>query len=228
MLPFCLSWIVFPSTRQTLIRQASATSAEGAYALNAVMEMYWKPCYRYVRLRFRVSDDEAEDLVQGFFVALIEQEILARYDSSRAPFRPYLRACLDQFVWKDLERNRSEKRGGRATLVPLDAETALPSGGGSPDEIFHREWQREMFALAAEDLRKLCDETGRSIRYEIFAAYDLADEPRPGYEHLAGTHGIPVTTVTNHLAWARRELRRLLQVRLGIGETRKLLTPEPR
>jgi RNA polymerase sigma factor (sigma-70 family) len=192
------------------------------------MEMYWKPCYRYIRLRFRVSESEAEDLVQGFFAALIEQGILSRYDSSRGPFRPYLRACLDQFVWKDMERNRCEKRGGQATIVPLDAEMAVPSGSGTPDEIFHREWQREMFVLAAEDLRKLCDDTGRSIRYEIFAAYDLADEPRPSYEQLAGAHGVPITTVTNHLAWARREMRRLLEVRLGLGETRKLLGSELR
>jgi RNA polymerase sigma-70 factor (ECF subfamily) len=215
---------VFPSTRQTLLRQASGTAADGANALNLVMEMYWKPCYRYIRLRFRVSDDQAQDLVQGFFVALMEQSILARYDAGRGPFRPYLRACLDQFVWKDMERKRSEKRGGQATLVPLDVEEALPSAAGTPDEIFHREWQREMFALAADDLRKLCDETGRSIRYEIFAAYDLADEARPGYEQLAGAYHLPVTTVTNHLAWARRELRRLLEVRLGRGETQKLLS----
>ena len=187
------------------------------------MEMYWKPCYRYIKLRFRVSDDRAEDLVQGFFAALIEQQILARYDSTRAPFRPYLRACLDQFVLKDMERSRSEKRGGRATLIPLDTETSLQAKDGTPDEIFHREWQREMFGLVVEDLRKACNETGRGIRYEIFAAYDLADEPRLSYEELAATYRIPVTMVTNHLAWARRELRRLLEVRLGTGETRKLL-----
>jgi hypothetical protein len=80
-----------------------------------------------------------------------------------------------------------------------------------------------MFTLAAEDLRKLCDRTGRGIRYKIFAAYDLAEEPRPGYEQLARAFDVPATTVTNHLAWARRELRRLLEIRLGQGETQKLL-----
>jgi hypothetical protein len=32
---------------------------------------------------------------------------------------------------------------------------------------------------------------------------------------LAQTHSLPVTTVTNHLAWARRELRRLLEQRVA-------------
>jgi RNA polymerase sigma factor (sigma-70 family) len=183
------------------------------------MEMYWQPCYRYVMRRFHAVNEEAQDLVQSFFVALVEEQILERYDSGRGPFRPYLRACLDQFVQKDLQRKRAEKRGGRALLIPLDEAGALPGSGETPDDIFQREWQRQMFTLAAEDLRKLCDDKERGARYKIFAAYDLADEPRPSYEELARAHEIPVTTVTNHLAWARRELRRCLEARVG-GTTR--------
>ena len=219
---------VFPSTRQTLIRQASAPAPGGALALNTVMEIYWQPCYRYVRLRFRVSHEYAQDLVQGFFLAVMEQGILARYDAARGPFRPYLRGCLDRFAGKDFERHGAAKRGGGAKMVPLDAEAPVAAAGGTPEEIFHREWQRQMFALAAEDLRKVCGETGHGVHYEIFAAYDLAGGPRPAYEDLARTHALPVTTMTNHLAWARRELRRLLEARLGTvagseGERRREL-----
>ncbi|MBC8164634.1 MAG: sigma-70 family RNA polymerase sigma factor [Bryobacteraceae bacterium] len=176
--------------------------------------MYWQPCLRYVQLRFRCNE-EAQDLVQGFFTALLEQKILAHYDAERGPFRPYLRACLDQFVLKHLERNRREKRGGRATLIPLENDALLAARDDNPEEIFHREWQRHMFTLAVEELRQLCAVTDRNLRYELFAAYDLAEEPRPSYADLAGANDLPVTTVTNHLAWARRELRRLLEARLG-------------
>lgn len=205
------------------MRQASAPSAAGAEALNAVMELYWQPCYRYVMLRFRAPHEQTQDLVQGFFTALVEQGILERYDAARGPFRPYLRACLDQFVFKELERARCEKRGGRAIMVPLDADAAVPAPEGTPEEIFHREWQRQVFALAVDDLRRYCGETGRDARYDLFAAYDLAEEPRPTYDQLAAAHGLPLTTVTNHLAWARRELRRLLEARLGARELRNVL-----
>ena len=207
------------------MRQASSPSAGGAQALNAVMEIYWQPCYRYVTLRFRSTHEQAQDLVQGFFTALVEQGILTRYDPARGPFRPYLRACLDQFVSKEMERSRCEKRGGRAALIPLDPDAAVPASEGTPEEIFHREWQRQMFALAVEDLRRLSDDTGRGVRYQLFAAYDLAEGPRPSYDELAVRHGLPVTTVTNHLAWARRELRRLLEARLGPRELRGVLGP---
>ena len=110
-------------------------------------------------------------------------------------------------------------------LRALDHDAAVPAPEGTPEEIFHREWQRQMLALAVEDLRNFCDQTGRAVRYELFAAYDLAEEPRPSYDELASAHGLPVTSVTNHLAWARRELRRLLEARLGPRELRSVLCP---
>ena len=181
--------------------------------MNALLEIYWQPCYRYVRLRFQRPHEEAEDLVQGFFTALLEQELLSGYDSARGAFRSYLRACLDHFVLKDHRDTTREKRGGGKT-VALDTQDAA-GDGGTPEEIFYREWQRNLFSLAIEDLRQLCEETGRQVRFEIFAAYDLAEEPRPDYAELAAAHSLLVTKVTNHLAWARRELRRLIEQRVA-------------
>jgi len=204
---------VFPSTRHSLLQAASAHPGVGAEAMNALLEIYWQPCYRYVRVRFQRPHEEAEDLVQGFFTALLEEGLLSRYDAAKGVFRSYLRACLDHFVLKDRRDESREKRGG-GKVVALDAHDPA-SESGTPEEIFYREWQRSMFALAIEDLRQFCEATGRQVRFEIFAQYDLAEEPRPGYDQLAQTHSVPVTTVTNHLAWARREMRRLLEQRVA-------------
>jgi hypothetical protein len=81
--------------------------------------------------------------------------------------------------------------------------------------VFLREWQRQMFALGLDDLREFCQACAKTVQYAIFAQYDLADGDRPGYAELAAQHGIPVTSVTNYLAWARRELRRLVLLRLS-------------
>lgn len=205
---------MFPSTRYTLLRSASAATGDRTPALNAVVEIYWHPCYRYVMRRFHASHEAAQDLVQGFFTALLEEQILRRYDAERGPFRPYIRACLDQFVLKDVQRRRAEKRGGGATLISLDGYDLPLAQGETPEEIFQREWQREIFSLATEDLRAHCEDAGHDLRYELFAAYDLAEGARPRYEELAARHRLPVTTITNHLAWARRELRKLLELRL--------------
>jgi hypothetical protein len=75
---------------------------------------------------------------------------------------------------------------------------------------FQREWARGLMALAVEALRKRCAGTSRAVAFALFERYDLQDhEPaeRPRYQDLASEFSLPVTQVTNHLHWARRELR---------------------
>ncbi len=69
----------------------------------------------------------------------------------------------------------------------------------------------EVFAPAIGTLKEECASGGREVRFAIFEAYDLAEETRPSYEEVALRYHVPVTTVTNHMAWAWKELRRLVQ-----------------
>ncbi len=47
------------------------------------------------------------------------------------------------------------------------------------------------------------------MQFAVFERYDLGDEDtRPSYAALAEEFRIPVTGVTNYLAFARREFRR--------------------
>jgi RNA polymerase sigma factor (sigma-70 family) len=211
----------FPTTRHSLIRSAAGTGTLAREALDSIVAVYWKPAYKHVRIQWRRSNEDAKDLVQGFFTALIEQQILAGFDPSKARFRTYLKGCLDHFVMKQDERASRLKRGGGTTML-CDFEAAERELAGTPsaEDVFLREWQRQMFALGLEDLREFCQSRAKSLQYAIFAQYDLAEaDParteRPSYAELAAQHGIPVTNVTNHLAWARRELRRLVLLRLS-------------
>ena len=81
----------------------------------------------------------------------------------------------------------------------------------SPEEIFEREWRRQLFALALEDLRAECERAGKHTQWAVFEAYDLAEGERPSYAELAARHGVPETQITNYLAWARRTLRALVR-----------------
>jgi RNA polymerase sigma factor (sigma-70 family) len=205
----------FPTTRPSLVARAAGGGAPARAALEEIVAVYWKPAYKHVRIQWRRSNEESKDLVQGFFTALIAQDLLAKFDPAQGRLRSYLRGCLDYYVRKQDESASRLKRGGGAGLTfDFDAaERELAVTAPSPEDIFLREWQREMFALALDDLRLLCAETGKQLQYRLFERYDLADGGRPGYAELAAEHGIPVTTVTNYLAWARRELRRLMLLR---------------
>jgi RNA polymerase sigma factor (sigma-70 family) len=213
--------MAFPLTRRSVVRAAASADPETRRrGFETLVAAYWKPVYKYLRLKWRVPEEDAEDLTQGFFARALEKAFFDRFDPERARFRTYLRACLDGFVANERQSARRRKRGGGAEHVSLDfagAEAELArqglSDGADMDEYFHREWVRSLFALAVDALRRRCTEAGKSVPFALFERYDL-DGPdagrRPSYADLAREMGIPETQVTNHLAWARREFRRLV------------------
>jgi RNA polymerase sigma factor (sigma-70 family) len=217
----------FPPTRRSVIEAArSIDSEERERALEALCAAYWKPVYKYIRLRWNRPADAAQDLTQGFFMELLERELLDRFDPKKSRLRTYLRLCVDSFVMNEDKAGRRLKRGGNVLHVALDfpgAEEELgaavmdPAAIPSPEsleEFFEKEWVRSLFALAVEELRELCLAKERERTFLLFEAYDLDGNERISYEQLAQEYGIPLTDVTNALAWARREFRRIALERL--------------
>lgn len=201
----------FPSTQLSLLE--AATDGLSSEALERVMALYWKPVYRFIRLKFRKNNEDAKDLTQGFFATALERDFFSRFDPAKASFRTYLRMAVERFAANQHAASNRQKRGGDIQFEPVE-DQAIPTE--SPEQIFEREWQRQLFALALDDLRAHCDASGKQIQFRIFEAYDLASDEaeRPSYAGLAVRHNIPETAVTNHLAWARRTLRGLVTERL--------------
>jgi RNA polymerase sigma factor (sigma-70 family) len=172
---------------------------------------YWKPVYKYVRLRWHKEPDDAQDLTQGFFSQALEKEPFVSYDPSKGTFRTFLRTCLDAYLNNADRAERRLKRGGAITFDYAGAEAELRFQVADPqmsaEEQFHREWQRRLFALAVEDLKE------RSPYFALFERHVLTERP-PSYAELAEEFGISVTTVTNRLAAAKRDLRRCALERL--------------
>jgi RNA polymerase sigma factor (sigma-70 family) len=210
----------FPATRHSIVAAMRSPGAdERRSAFDALITAYWKPVFKYVRLKWHAPPDEAEDLTQGFFLRAFEKDFFAGFDPSRARFRTYLRTCLDGFVANARKADARLKRGGAVTLIPIDfgeAERELRHQASNAiddfDAYFHREWLRSLFAAAADRLRRSCEARGRADRFAVFEQYDLAaeDGDRPTYAELARRLGLSATDVTNELAAARREFRRLV------------------
>jgi DNA-directed RNA polymerase specialized sigma24 family protein len=210
----------FPSTRHSMVAAfRSGRSEERRAAFDALARAYWKPVFKYVRLKWHASPDEAADLTQAFFLRAFEKEFFNGYDPARARFRTFLRTCLDGFVSNARQADARLKRGGGVAFVPLDVEEAerelaaqAPNPVADFDAYFHREWLRALFAAAAEKLRAGCAARGRPARAAMFEAYDLAadERERPTYGALAERFHVSPTDVTNELAAARREFRRLV------------------
>jgi RNA polymerase sigma factor (sigma-70 family) len=211
----------FPLTRWSVIDAArSNDEAERIRAIDTLCFAYWKPVYKYVRLRWNRPTEDAQDLTQGFFVQVIERGLLERFDPAKSRLRTYLRVCVDSFVLNEEKASKRLKRGGGVSHVALDFAGAEEELGGavmdpaaipspeSLEDFFEKEWVRGLFELAVEDLRKHCAENERERTFRLFEEYDLAGDETISYEKLSAEYGIPVTDVTNALAWARREFRR--------------------
>jgi hypothetical protein len=217
----------FPATRWSVIAAVrGGNGVERGRALDTLCEAYWKPVYKYIRLRWNRAAPDAQDLTQGFFTEMLERELLNRFDASKSRLRTYLRLCVDSFVMNEDKAARRQKRGGDIQHLALDfagAEEEVTGGTidaaaiASPESLekfFETEWVRSLFALAVEDLRALCIELGRGRDFQLFEIYDLDGDDEISYARLARQYEVAISDVTNGLAWTRREFRRLALERL--------------
>lgn len=213
----------FPPTRLSVVARARSDDEETRrLAIGTLIEAYWKPVYKYLRIKWRLDPDEAADLTQDFFTNTLEKDVLGRYDAERARFRTYLRLCVDGFASNARKAESRLKRGGGFTTVPLDFQSAEgelvkhePAVAADVDELFYQEWVRALFQHAVEDLRRASESAGRTGMFAVFERYDLVDQAeRPTYAGIARDLGVTPATVTNHLAAMRRQFRRHVLDRL--------------
>ena len=213
----------FPRTNQSAIVNASSQDQQVRQrAFDTILTSYWKPVYKYVRLKWHAGNEDAKDLTQGFFANAFEKNYFAGYDSGKASFQTFLRTCLDGFVANERKASRRQKRGGNMDHYQLDfaaAEHELAAhaagSGLSPEDYFHREWVRWMFTLAVAAFRSRCEEAGRAIHFQLFERYDLNEGDREvSYASLGKEFGLEAATVNNYLAAARRDFRRVVLEKL--------------
>ena len=186
-------------------------------ALEALTRSYWQPVFEYVRLKWRYSAADAEDLTQAFFARVVTHDTFAKYDPAVARFRTFLRVCLDRFVMKTYESaQRQPVAHADASVLDLDMLPALDGADGpsaESDALLRDVWIRHFFERVVARLEAELTAAGRLVHLELFRAYDLArsdEAERPTYGELAKRFEIPPTQVTNFLALARREFRRLV------------------
>jgi RNA polymerase sigma factor (sigma-70 family) len=210
----------FPTTAISQVLAArSEDPDERARSFESLSRAYYKPVYKYVRLRWKKSEDEATDITQEFFSYALEQGIFARYEPDRARVRTYVRLCLDGFISKRERAARALKRGGNTPPVSFDVEgiereiayDVIPASMTAED-YFDAEWTRHLLSTSVETLRRECEAKSKSRQLAIFERLDLCDNAsaRPTYSEVACALGISVVDVANGLSYARREFRSIV------------------
>jgi RNA polymerase sigma factor (sigma-70 family) len=215
----------FPDTRFSVVRATGSDDPQlREDAWGTLIQSYWKPVYKYIRIKWRADEEDAQDLTQEFFARALDADFFRRFDPARARFRTYLRVCVHGFVANEFKAASRKKRGGEYRMLSLDfdgAERELRSTSVASDvdadEFFRQESIRALFGDAVAELRATLEQAGKHAHMTVFERYDLAEADagsRPTYQQLADEMDLPVTQITNYLAYARRELRRIVLERL--------------
>ena len=214
-----------PFTRHSVLARVQSEDPEvRRLAWDALITAYWRPAYKYLRLRWRADEELARDWTQGFFARAIEKGFFDRFDPKQARFRTFLRVCLDGFAGKEREALGREKRGGGKLIRSFDFEAAEgelaglePVSAESVEDYFQREWMRSLFELALRDVESECVRSDQSQDFELLRRHDIEafEQSRPiSYADLAAEFGVSVVHVTNRLRATRAKLRARLLERL--------------
>jgi RNA polymerase sigma-70 factor (ECF subfamily) len=203
---------MFPTTRWTLILSARDGGDAERAALETLLATYWKPVYFFLRRRGR-SVEAAEDAVQGFFLHLLQRDVLPRLDPARGRFRSYLLTSLQNYLANEHEKAAAVKRGGRVKIVPLDTaagERELPGAPEDPDAAFDREWASGIMDRALARLRGEYEQGKRKGPAEVFLAFFRPVES-PSYAEAAAACGLTTAQFKAALHRARDRFRELVR-----------------
>ena len=217
----------FLPTRWTLILAAQRSDPAAARALEDLARTYWYPLYAYARRR-GLSAPDAEDLIQSFFVTLLEKHALAAVHPGKGRFRSFLLASLQHFLANEFDKVRTQKRGGGVKTLQLETESAEsrylhePVDEVTPEKLFERRWA---LALLDNVLQKL--EADYTARHEqslfttlkpLLTANDLPES----YAKLANS----LNTTEGALKTAAHRLRRRYRDLLRQEIAHTVATPE--
>ena len=203
----------FPSTHWSILTRArDFGSGPPQEALGRLAEMYWRPMFSYLRARWKLSDEDAKDVTQDFFVKLSQGEFFGSVREGAGRFRTLVKTCLDNLVRNRHKSDTRRKRGGGMKPLSLDdasvPEPLMPASD-DPDDLFRREWRRAILARGFGILEEALKQEGLPHYAELLRQYyfEVPSSEEARYEELAKRNGLTVGDVRNYLARGRRRLR---------------------
>ena len=183
----------FRTTRWSVVLASAESQASGyKEALGDLCKLYWYPLYAFIRKRGN-SPEDAQDLVQGFFLHVLEQKTLRRVDRLKGKFRSFLLASLQNYLSNEADRARCLKRGGKVEFIYLDVEEAEDRYGLeavdelTPEKIYIARWAMALLGEATNRLSREYSEQGRATVFQALVAFldPVNTKGLPAYEEVA-------------------------------------------
>jgi DNA-directed RNA polymerase specialized sigma24 family protein len=207
----------FASTEWSLVLTAST---DGGPALDRLCGTYWKPVYVFIRAS-GLPPAEAEDATQEFFADMLRREWLKVVDRDRGSFRAFLRSSVRLFLQNRRRHQQAKKRGGGASLVPLDTAEGerelarLSSTRTDPCQHYESAWADCVVAAALERLGEEQQRAGKAALFAQLRPF-LTAAPAPGdYGRVAADVGLAPGQVAVTVHRLSRRLAELIRAEIA-------------
>ena len=208
---------VFVTTRWTVVLSAGRKSSPHSdRALAELCQTYWYPLYAFVRRQGKAKED-AEDLVQAFFVRFLAKNYLEGLAAEHGKFRAFLLASLKHFLANEWDKSQRQKRGGGVEHLSLDWQSADerfqldPPDPLSPDKTFDREWALALLERVVKRLADECSAGSKATLFEQAKGYLMVGEAAIPYSEAAQKLGLEEGAVRVAVHRLRKRYRDLLR-----------------
>jgi RNA polymerase sigma-70 factor (ECF subfamily) len=205
-----------------VLRARDEEAADSAQqALAGFCEAYWPPLYSFLRHR-GFSSADAQDLVQGFFAHLLEQNTLTRADEQKGRLRTFLLGSLQNFLYNEYDRARALKRGGGGQIVSIEehlpeAEAAMLATAHLSDAgCYDLVWASTIVSRAWQSLQNDFVAEGKAEWLEELRPFVAGGSVTPlNQEQAALRLGVPIATLRTWLSRLRQRYRESLRTEVA-------------
>ena len=171
----------FPPTEWTKI--LNPLRRESVYS--ELYTKYWKPLYVYLRRR-GFSNEEAKDLVQGFFTdKVLGQELIQKTDRTRGKLRNFLLTAVRNYA--------IIAQRGKRPYQGLDEKAEMPAKIDNPETEFNRAWAEELLKQVLKELKIESSRKGKAVHWSLFKEWLLEPDVEADNVRLAdigARHGV--------------------------------------
>src|ERR1700757_3303055 len=204
------------------MRAVQGQAQGGQSALAELCRLYWYPLYVFARLSGH-SPEGAQDLIQSFFLHLLEHRGPAGVDRLKGKFRSFLLASLQNYLSDEFARARCLKGGGNEEFLHLDAEDAEERYRLEPvefltaEKIFDARWAMMVLGEAMNRLRQEYATEEKASSFETLKAFlDPINSIAPSsYEEVAHQLQVSMGGVKTLIHRLRERYTALLREEVG-------------
>jgi len=209
---------------------------ESQGALNSLFTVYRRPLLAYLERRMRSLGHlqgrgrplgDAEDVLQGFFAALLRRDFLRNVSAEKGRFRTFVLRSLDYFLEDQSRKVRAEKAGGKVEHESKDRRDESdrpivepPASDVPPDRAFDQAFGTIILDKAFRRLREAYRRRGRAAVCEALEPILFGDEDAAPYGELGAKLGMEPQALRTTASRMRGELRELIreEVRNTVAE----------